>query len=142
MKAIAPLLVRLLLGYYLATPLFLLVDLVWQAPLRVAFIQTDSTRFAYYGFCFLCGLVMWRWPEHGPLLGILESTVNFTLVALSILMPIWSAPDAIAAGGGLPDLGLARITNAMLSGTMLVAGFHARQSELMRSLGRSGAKDL
>ncbi len=135
-------LARLILAYYLATPLFLLIDLIWAAPLRVAFIQTDSTRYAYYAFCFLCGLMMWRKPTLGPWLGIFECTINLTLVFLSILLPIWSAPDTIAAGGGLPNFGLARITNAMLSGTMLVAGFHARQAELMRSLGRSGAKSL
>jgi hypothetical protein len=133
---------RLILAYYLATPLFLLIDLVWAAPLRVAFIQSDATRYAYYGFCFLCGLIMWRRREVAPWLGIFESAINFTFVLLSILLPLWSAPDAIAAGGGLPSFGLARITNAMLSGTMLVAGFHARQAELMHSLGRSGVRRL
>jgi hypothetical protein len=92
---------RLLLAYYLATPVFLLIDLVWQAPLRVAFIQPDS-----------------------------------------ILLPIWGAGDSITAGGGLPDFGPLRITNALLTGTMLVAGFHARQAELLRTLGHSGAKGI
>jgi hypothetical protein len=133
---------RIILAYYLATPLFLLVDLLWHAPLRVAFIQSGSTRLAYYAFCFVCGLVMWRKPLVAPLLGILESAVNFLLVLLSILLPLWSAVDAIEAGAGLPEFGLARITNVMLAGGMLAAGFHARQAELMRSLGRSGARAL
>ena len=130
---------RILLSYYLATPLFLLIDLVWHAPLRVAFIQSDGMRLAYYGFCFLCGLVMWQKPLFAPALGMLESAVNLLLIMLSILLPIWGAADSLAAGGGLPDFGLARIANVMLSGTMLVASFHVRQAELLRSLGRSRA---
>ncbi len=64
------------------------------------------------------------------------------LLLLSILLPIWGAVDSIAAGGGLPDFGPLRITNALLTGTMLVAGFHARQAEVLRALGHSGAKGI
>jgi hypothetical protein len=129
---------RIILSYYLATPLFLLVDLFWHAPLRVAFIESTGLRFAYYGFCFLCGLMMWRKPASAPALGILECAVNLLLLMLSILLPIWSV-DAIAAGAGLPEFGLARLANVMLSGTMLVACFHARQAELVRAIERSRA---
>ena len=130
---------RILLSYYLATPLFLLLDLVWHAPLRVAFIQSAGLRFAYYGFCFLCGLMMWRKPAIAAPLGMLECVINLLLIMLSILLPIWGAADALAAGGGLPEFGLARLFNVMLSGAMLVASFHARQAELLRSIDRSRA---
>ena len=38
---------RLVRLYYLATPLFMVIDLLWQAPLRVAFLPDRGVRTAF-----------------------------------------------------------------------------------------------
>lgn len=111
--------------YYLATPLFALVDVGWDAPVRVAGLGDDSARWVYYAGLVALGLVCRRWPSTAPWVGMSESVVNLVLLLLSVLLPIWSAPDAILAGGtpeGLLDQ--AALGNVALSGTALVWAFH------------------
>lgn len=63
---------RALEVYYLATPLFFLMDLVWRAPIRVAGIENQSWRYAYYAA--LVGFVVLgrAWPMLRPLIGLTE----------------------------------------------------------------------
>jgi hypothetical protein len=76
---------RLLTGYYAATGLFLLLDLLAGINVRVAFLEPwPAWRVAYYGLCLGCfGLIQWR-----PSLSLLVSTAEslFTLCALIITM--------------------------------------------------------
>ena len=126
---------RLVRLYYLATPLFMVIDLLWQAPLRVAFLPDRGVRFAYYGLCLGIGVLMRIRPHTTPLLGILETTVNFVLVLLSILWPIYSAAGVVENGMLPPLLTLPQLMNAALSGAMLAVTFHAQQLTLARVLG-------
>lgn len=116
---------RGLAAYYLATPLFLVFDLALNAPVRVAGLDGLGLRVAYYGAAFLLGFACRRWPGAAPFIAMGESSVNLFLLMLAVLLPVWSAPDAILAGGE-PDTGAlaARTVNLALAGGVLVWAFH------------------
>ena len=92
---------RWITGYYLATPLFAVMDLGLGLPVRVAGILPEPGRLAYYAAAFALGLACRARPSATPWVGMLESAANLTLLLLSILIPIWSLPDAVLSGAPL-----------------------------------------
>lgn len=117
--------------YYLATPLFAAVDLVLGEPVRVAALDAQGWRYAYYGVAFGLGLLCWMRPRVAPLVGIVESSANLLLLLLSVLLPIWTLPGDVAAGGGV-DLafGAARIWNVAIVGAALILSIKRSEREL------------
>ena len=126
----------LLTSYYLATPLFALLDLAVGASVRVSALQSSGHRLAYYGALFLLGLLCRFRPRAAPLVGMLESSLNLFLLLLGILLPIWSLPDVVAAGGSL-QAGLDGLSaaNALLVGGALVLSFHRNRLVAGSALG-------
>ena len=121
--------------YYLATPLFLLVDVVLSAPIRVASLDQLGLRWLYYGGLMVLALVMQARPSLGPVIGLVESSVNLLLLVLSILLPIWGMLDQAATGGALSlDLTPWKLLNVALSGPILVLAI--KQSEWALQKGR------
>ena len=123
---------RLVKAYYLATPLFLLADLLLSLPIRVAALADPGVRYLYYAFAFGCGVFTHVRPKTAPYLGILESALNIFLLVLSVMLPIIQLPDRLFAGEPLaaPFSGV-RIANVVLSGTVLIASFHVHQATLL-----------
>jgi hypothetical protein len=118
-----PALMRL---YYLAgTPFFWFADVVWDAPARVSFIADPALRRLYYVGCILCGVVSLTKPRLAWRIGLSEGVVNFTLVLLSIMTPIYAAQDELIAGGQ-PSLDPMQPINAGLSGAVILYGFYSR----------------
>ncbi len=116
---------RLLEAYYLATPLFIVVDVALHAPVRVSFLASPAQRWAYYGVCIVCGLACHHWPHAARPIALAESSVNMLLLALSVMLPIWSLGDAVLAGGPIPSpMTPARLMNVMVTGTALILAFH------------------
>jgi hypothetical protein len=130
----------LVTAYYLATPLFAVLDGVAGVPIRVSALQSPAHRFAYYGVVFLLGMLCRARPRFAPWVGMLESSANLFLLLLGILLPIWSLPDAVAAGGSL-QAGLDGMSaaNALLVGGMLVLAFHRNRLAAAKALDRDGA---
>jgi len=126
-------------GYYLATPLFAGLDLGLGLPIRVAAILPESGRLAYYAAAFALGLLCRARPVATPWVGMLESAANLTLLLLSILVPIWSLPDAMMSGAPLQaGLTPAAAANALLSGVALVASFHRNEAAALGRRDRGG----
>ncbi len=123
---------RLIEIYYLATPLFFLIDIVFGAPLRVSALENAWLRYAYYAFATVCGVLMGMKPRVAPLLGMLESSVNLFLVLLAVLMPVYGMTEAIMSDEPLTSpLTPIRLVNVALTGTLLVISFHASQARLL-----------
>ena len=78
---------KILVLYYAATVLFLLLDFALGFNIRLAFLESlPMARIAYYAVCFTClGLMLWR-PAWTVLIGAFESIV--TLSALIIGMGV------------------------------------------------------
>ena len=123
----------LVAAYYLATPLFALVDLVFSFPVRAAAIPDPVPRLFYYAFLLLLGWVCRARPPLAPWVGMGESALLVALLMVSVLGPIWGSLET----GELPLPGdvLARTFNLALSGTVLVVAFHRHHAEARRSLG-------
>ena len=113
--------------YLLATPLFWLADLLWDAPLRASFIPDQRMRYVYYACCVGCGLVMWKQPSLARGIGMTESLVNFTMTILSIWMPVMNAYDAAAGVGPEPTLNPMQPINAGISGLFIVLSYYSQR---------------
>jgi len=86
--------------YYLATPLFLVVDFLLGFNVRVSFLAAaPGLRIFYYAVCFGCGLLsLGRFRRFLPLAGLVECTLNIVLLVLSIMIPVISLPARVFAG--------------------------------------------
>ena len=118
---------RLLRLYYLATPVFFLLDVVLHAPVRAAFLPDPAQRWAYYGFCLGCGLLTWARPHWTRPVVFFESCVNLLLLCLSVLLPIWLLVDTLDTTAELPAFGPIRLVNLVLSATVLLLAFYRTQ---------------
>lgn len=114
--------------YYLATPLFILADVVLHAPIRVSFLASPVHRWAYYAFCVGCGIACHRWPLAARSIAFSESSINLLLLVLSVMLPIWSVADQVLAGGPITSpMTPAKLINVVVSGLVLVIAFHRNQ---------------
>ena len=107
---------RVLVVYYSATALFLLLDYGLNINLRLAFLDAYPLwRGVYYGFCFVClAVILWR-PALTDLVGAFESLA--TLVALILNMAVRSmvvTDEMIETGHGWVTM--PEVTNFLLSG--------------------------
>ena len=128
---------RALEAYYLATPLFILADVVLNAPIRVSFLASPAHRWVYYAFCFGCGIACHRWPLAARPIAFSESSLNLLLLALSVMLPIWAVADQVMAGGAIVSpMTPAKLVNVMVSGTALVIAFHRNQPGVKMRAGR------
>ena len=109
-------------AYLLATPVFLIVDVVFDVPFRVATIEGSDFRFLYYAGATLLGVASRLRPA---LAGMAESSVNLLFLFLSILLPIWNMPDAVLSGSSVEGpLAMTGLSNAVLSGSVLLYRFY------------------
>jgi hypothetical protein len=131
---------RLTRYYYLATPAFLLADLVWDAPVRASFISDTNVRYAYYAACVACGIVMWQSPRYTKQIGMVECLVNFAMVIFSIMLPVINAPEAILAGQDRVFDPMHPI-NAGLSGLMLLNSYYSDTGLLTRDAPLANPKE-
>ncbi len=109
---------RVLIAYYAATALFLLLDFWAGLNVRVAFLEPfTGWRFAYYGFCFLClALVVWR-PSISVIVGAFESLVTLSALLISFGMRVILVTDRmLETGQGVVTL--PEIINFLISGSI------------------------
>ena len=108
--------------YYVATPLFWLVGLIWGVNVRVAFLDDfPAGRNAYYLLCFILGIVMLRAPQYASRLAFAESTANLGLLMLSVAvwylrMLDWAAGPNVAVRVVTPAELVSFVLTAMVAG--------------------------
>ena len=67
--------------YYIITPLFILLDYFWGINIRVAILDSEPLyKGLYYGFCVLCGVVVFVVP-------LLESSIIFIMTVVGLFIP-------------------------------------------------------
>ena len=117
-----------LLWFYLATPVFVLLDLLFEWDMRVSFMDEHTGwKYLYYLFCLGIGLVMWKLPALEAILGILEGGVNMLLLTLSVMLPYYAAIDTISSGQEVQNpLDNFSIVNYLLSGFFLLISMRMR----------------
>ncbi len=113
---------RLIRGYYLATPIFLLADVFFGVNVRVAFLdQWPAGKWIYYGVAFILGIIAWRRPEWTAKIGLIESGADVVFIILSTAIWYGGMLDAAGSDFGMPaPVPASALVNLALSA--LVAG--------------------
>ena len=104
--------------YYLATIVFLLLDVLVDINVRVAFLEGyPALRATYYAVIFTCmALILWK-PDWAVLVGAAESLA--TLVALILHMGIRvMVPGSAMAAGDAGFVTVSEILNFLLAGSI------------------------
>jgi len=122
---------RLISTYYLlGTVVFWLLDAFLSAPVRVA-LGTPLQRAGYYLLLLAFGGLCRFRPRVAPVVGIVESGINLTLIFVGLWLPIVSMTDAVLAGGDVgPPLSPYRMVNAALAVVVLSYSLKRNQSAL------------
>jgi hypothetical protein len=111
-------------NYYLATPLFFLLDYYVHIRLRVALPGAPAYYYyLYYLLCFVAGFVLFKHALLGALFSLLESSINLLLLLLTVFVPVvklkqWQE-QAITYHFGVVEL-----LHFMLVGAILLIGFY------------------
>ena len=127
---------RFLQGYYLGTPVFIILDLAFNAPIRVSFVESLWLRGLYYLACVVCGLVCYTRPASAPWIGIGESSINLLLLILSVMIPIYNVAEAAAVGGEIVlPYTASTMMNVLICGSVLVLTFHRSEAAILAGRG-------
>lgn len=121
---------RLLLFYYAATIIFLMLDYGFSVNVRVAALEAfPGLRTGYYLVIFACfGLMLWR-PGWTTAIGVVESLA--TLVALIVNMALRSmivTDRMLETGAGF--ITTAEIFNFLISGSIAYFSWHRGMTQL------------
>jgi len=75
-----------IVAYYAATALFLLLDYGFSFNIRLAFLDSyPDWRAMYYGFCLLClATVLWR-----PALAVFVGTIESLITMVALILHMW-----------------------------------------------------
>jgi uncharacterized membrane protein len=114
---------RVIIAYYGATVIFLLLDYGLGVNIRVAFLDGYAGwRSLYYLFCFVClGLVIWR-PAWGVWIGTIESLITLCALILSTALRVVVVSDEmIEQGRGFVTF--SEIANFLISGSIVYISY-------------------
>ncbi len=114
--------------YYALTPLFAALDLALDFNVRIAALGESAWRWAWYGACLACLAI--RDPRWRALAALMESSLNFLLLTLSVMLPVITAPEAVYLGRTPQVLTPGALINFMLSGGVAIFVIHRRLSIL------------
>lgn len=125
---------RVLVLYYAATAVFLVLDFALDINVRLAFLEfAPLARALYYGICFAClGLMVWR-PRWTTLISAFESLV--TLVALILSMAIRTmlvTDQVLETGGGY--ITYQEILNFLVTGSIAYLAWVKGLNEIRRQM--------
>ncbi len=107
---------QLMQAYYMATAVFLLLDVFADINIRIAFFENaPGLKWTYYLVCFgLAGLVIWR-PAWTTLVSVVESLAVLIALILSMGTRVVLVSDAVLeTGGGF--VSIEEIINFVISG--------------------------
>ena len=122
----------LLWGYYLATPLFLVFELVWDISIRVPFFFTvESYRYLYYAVCFVFGVVCFFVPKITPFVALVESSVNIVLLIVGYVTIMLDTTMSAGELATVPaELTLKGVMSFALTGVIWITAFYHSQSAI------------
>jgi hypothetical protein len=118
--------------YYLATVVFLLLDIILDLNVRVAFFENNPVvRASYYAVIFICmALILWR-PSWTVRISALESLFVLIALILNMGMRTLLVSDAMLEGGDFVTM--PEIVNFMISGGIAYMAFTQGMRELQNS---------
>ena len=127
---------RILVLYYGATAIFLLLDYAIGFNIRIAFLEPyPEARLAYYGVCFAClGLMLWR-PAWTVLISAFESIVTLSALIIAMGMRTLLVTDRVLdTGSGL--ITMPEIYNFLIAGSIAYVAWVKGINRLKAGKGR------
>lgn len=116
-------------GYYLATPLFVLIDFVFGANVRAAGFEGHPVlKYAYYSVCFGCFLLMRRRPSWAPAISLSESVLNLGVLVVSFLGPFYVWMGHAGEGAMTPSpVTMERVISFIFSGSTACVAYYSNE---------------
>ncbi len=113
-------------GYYLATPLFAILDLAFGVNVRAAGLQgMPSLRTFYYGVCTVAGVVTFYRPALSWIVGLAESSINILILILGVLLPYYALFQQVEGDRAFRSpFSASHVMNFLISGLMWVNVFY------------------
>jgi hypothetical protein len=105
--------------YYGATVIFLLLDYLLGINVRLAFLaEAPVWRAIYYAFCLICLVLMMRRPGWAPWIGTLESLISLCALIISTALRILIvSDDMIEHGRGF--VSISEIVNFLIASMVM-----------------------
>jgi len=120
---------RWIAAYYLASPVFALLDLGLGLNIRLAALEgLTILRVGYYLVCLSLGVLAWMRPRLEPLTALGESAVNLVLLFAGMMAAYAGMLDSVLQGDLINPFTPTYVFNFGLSGGVMVTGFHARMA--------------
>ncbi len=132
--------------YFYITPVFILLDYFLGVNVRVSALEgMPMYKNLYYGFCILCGIIMFVFPRWSAVVAMFESSVNFFMIAFGIFVPYIRTITILADdvfGADWEALGASLnyqpIVNLVIVGSCLVLTFRKSIDTIAESFGFRG----
>ena len=131
-RASLPGLARALQAFYLATPLFAAADWLVGLNVRTTFLEgADGLKWAWYAADAAAGLVLWRWPRHAALVGLVESGASIAWLVIGVMTRYYGVLDQVADGAttAVPFTPEAAL-NLVLSAAALIVSYVVARARL------------
>ena len=116
---------RLLVWYYLATPLFALLDFRGGVDLRAAFLhEYPAVRLVFYAGLFALGLLASQRTRLAPVIALIESGANIGMLVISVFAAYVNTVTGLAETGTLHNpFTPPAIANLCLSAAVLLLSY-------------------
>ena len=99
----------------------------------VGLLDHTGWRAAYYGFCFVCWLMIWRKPSLTTLVGIGESALNLLLLIAGLVMPVMSfISDVDSVQNASQVITIQGVINFFISGMICLFSYYKGMVTLQR----------
>lgn len=119
-----PLILRPVLAYLLATPVFWLADMLLGFEIRIAFLEDGLWKTAYYSVLSISAVTCYLYPAWTALIAFLESTANVFIHILSFIVPVFYLPAQTLNGTeGTLHFEIGNVLGFILVGAIMTMSF-------------------
>ena len=124
-------------NYYLATPLFIVLDAFFGISLRIPILDNAPVlKYIYYAMIFCFGILIRRRPDTAKVISLVECSVCVALNCIGFLVPLyWHDWSLEAIENAANYYNWKSVLNFAMTGGMLVYWFYSAQFVLMRREG-------
>ena len=131
--------------YYLATPVFVVLDYVAGVNIRVAVLDSMPLyKNLYYGVCIVFGVFVFFQPKTSPFVALFESMINILMTALATFLPYLEHIEHMADISGnwkaAETFGVEGAVNVVIVGIVGVIAFRLSLGEIAKISGWKGGE--
>lgn len=99
----------------------------------VGLLNHTGWRVAYYGFCFVCWLMIWWKPSLITLVGIGESALNLLLLITGLMIPVMSfISDVDSVQNASQVITIQGVINFLISGLICLFLYYKHMAALQK----------